>query len=257
MLRSAHTRAPQSRDPQSFDHLAAHFDRLAALLGAELQAWLMFRLPARAGRAVDLGCGTGVHTELLADRYAEILAVDLSEPMLRHARTRRPRGNIHYQQRNLTDVTPDQDGRFDLVFTAYTLHHLPDLSAALGHLRDLVRPGGQVIAVDVVDIRKPSPDTSSAPIGQTTCVPRGWFRRQALRQLLTDLRHRSRPPRQALELLGLQLDPAWLDHQTTDRLLHATDWEIAASRAFPDAQIAPFHRARALHWHAPDVDPRP
>jgi SAM-dependent methyltransferase len=253
MLRSAHT-----RDPQSFDHLAAHFDRLAALIGAELQAWLLFRLPAHAGRAADLGCGTGVHTQLLADRYDEVLAVDLSEPMLARARTRRPHGNIHYQQRNLTDVTPDRDGRFDLVFTAYTLHHVPDLDAALAHLRDLVRPGGQLMAVDVVDTR--SADLSTAPTGQatgTTCVPRRWFRRQALRQLLSDLRHRSRPPRRALELLGLQLDPAWLDHQTTDRLLPAADWDTTARTALPGAEITPLHRARALHWRAPDPQQQP
>jgi SAM-dependent methyltransferase len=260
--RDPQSRDPQSRDPQSFDHLAAHFDRFAALVGAELQAWLLFRLAARGGRAVDLGCGTGVHTELLADRYTEILAVDLSEPMLTHARTRRPRGNICYEQRNLTEVTPERDGRFDLVFTAYTLHHLPDLGAAFARLRELVRPGGQLIAVDVVDIRPPrtaragEPAETVDPPG-TVCVPRNWFRRQAARAFLTELRHCRRPPRESLELLRLQLDPAWLDHQTTDRLLTAADWETAARRAFPDAQITPFHRARAVHWHAPDMEPRP
>ena len=98
-------------DPQSFDHLAARYDRLATLLGAELQTWLLFHLPTRGDRAVDLGCGTGVHTELLADRYGEVLGVDLSAPMVAHARRHRQRGNVDYRQADLRDVTPAVDGR--------------------------------------------------------------------------------------------------------------------------------------------------
>jgi SAM-dependent methyltransferase len=240
----------RSRDPQSFDHLPAHFDRFATLVGAELQAWLLFRLPSRGGRAVDLGCGTGVHTAVLAERYAEVLAVDLSEPMLAHARSRRPHADVTYERRDLTEVTPATDGRFDLVFTAYTLHHVPNLEDAFAQLRGLLRPGGQLIALDVVDIRAQS-GAGPEPAG-TVCVPRGWFRRQAARTFLTELRHRRRPLREAVELLRLQLDPAWLDHQCTDRLLTAADWEATARRAFPDAEITAMHRARAVRWHAPD-----
>ena len=52
------------RDPQSFDHLPARYDRFAELVETEVRTWLLFHLPppgaGRAGsRAVDLGCGTG------------------------------------------------------------------------------------------------------------------------------------------------------------------------------------------------------
>lgn len=50
------------------------------MTGAKACAWLFLRLPARAGRSVDLGCGTGVHTPLLA--------------MRRHARAWHPAGNV-------------------------------------------------------------------------------------------------------------------------------------------------------------------
>ena len=220
-------------DPRTFDHLAARYDRISALLGAEVRAWMLFHLPARGDRALDLGCGTGEKTALLADRYDEVLAVDLSGPMVDFARRRRPRPGVRYEQRDLRDVAPDSDGRFDLVFSAYTLHHV-ELDSALRRIRSLVRPGGQVLLVDVVDDRR--------------AVPRPWFRREAWRMFAADLRHRSRPVREAVELLRLQLDPDWLDHQTSDRLRPPAEWDAHCRAVFPGPTITPLRRARALDW---------
>ena len=168
-----------------------------------------------------------------------MLAVDLSAPMLALARQRRPRVNISYECRNLADVTPWADGQFDLVFSAYTLHHVPDLELALLEMRRLVRPGGQLIAVDVVDDRRQ--------------VPRGWFRREAVRTLWDDLRIRRRTVGEAWELLLLQLSSEWLDHQTTDRLLPPGEWEAIGRRIVSSASFTPLHRSLALHWTAPTL----
>lgn len=229
-----------ARDPQSFDHLATRYDRFADLVGDEMHAWLTFRLPGRGGRALDAGCGTGVHTALLADRFNEVLAVDLSQPMIDHGRRHRPRGNIRYEARDLHELTREQDGTFDVVLCAYTLHHVPDFQTALEHLKGLLRPGGTVLVVDVVDQRRH--------------VPRAWFRAEAIRGFRDDLLHRRRPAREAMELLRLQLDGEWLDHQTTDRLWPPEDWDANARSVFPDAEISSLHRARALRWRAPDWD---
>jgi 2-polyprenyl-3-methyl-5-hydroxy-6-metoxy-1,4-benzoquinol methylase len=230
------SRPAVSVDPQSFDHLAARYDRLATLLQPELHAWLLFHLPARGDRALDLGCGSGVHTDLLAQRYDEVLAVDLSEPMLELARRSRPHPNVRYEQRDLRDLRAGTEGRFDLVFSAYTLHHLAEVETALHRIRSLVRPGGRVLLVDLVDDR---PE-----------VPRRWLRARARRTFGADLLHRRRPVRQAVELLRLQLDPDWLDHQTTDRLRPAEDWDAHCRAVFPGAALVTLDRARALTWEA-------
>jgi SAM-dependent methyltransferase len=227
-----------ARDPQSFDHLPARYDRYGQLVGAELRAWLLFHLPAHDDRALDAGCGTGLHVDLLADRYTDVLAVDLSTPMLSYAARHRSHSNVRYERRDLLDVTPNNDGTFNLVLCAYTSHHLPDLPTALHHVRSLVRPGGTVLLVDVVDDRHP--------------VPRSWLRAEAWRTFRADLGRRRRPVAEAVELLRLSLDPDWLNHQSTDRLLPAAEWDTLAWDAFPGAGITPLTRARALAWHHPN-----
>jgi ubiquinone/menaquinone biosynthesis C-methylase UbiE len=223
-------------DPQSFDHLAARYDRLATLLHAELRAWLLFHLPARGDRALDLGCGSGVQTELIAQRYAEVLAVDLSPSMVALARRARPSPHVRYERRDLLDLRVGTDGQFDLVFSAYTLHHVAEAETALHRIRSLVRPGGLVLLVDLVDDR---PD-----------VPRPWLRGRAWRTFGADVLHRRRSVREAAELLRLQLDPDWLDHQTTDRLRAAEEWDAHCRAVFPGASYATLDRARALAWQA-------
>jgi 2-polyprenyl-3-methyl-5-hydroxy-6-metoxy-1,4-benzoquinol methylase len=224
-------------DPQSFDHLPVRYDRYAELVGAELRAWLLFHLPPRADRALDAGCGTGLHADLLADHSTTVLAVDTSTPMLTHARRHRPHSNVRYELRDLHDVTPGGDGPFDLVLSAYTLHHVPDLPAAFRHLRALTRPGGTVLLVDVVDDRHP--------------VPRAWLRAEAWRTFRTDLARRRRSLAEAAELLRLSLNPDWLAHQSTDRLLPPAKWDTIAHDVFPGAGIAQLDRAHALSWHRP------
>jgi SAM-dependent methyltransferase len=242
LVRDDPTDAP---DPQSFDHLPERYDRFAELVGAELRAWLDTVLPdppgdpfAAAGfLGLDAGCGTGVHTGLLADRCASVLAIDLSAPMIDYARRRRNRANVEYEVRDLRDLTPRGDGQYDIVLCAYTLHHLGDLVAALRHLRSLVTPGGTLLLVDVVDDRG--------------TVPRRWFRAEAWRTFRADLTGRRRPVREAVELLRLNLDPDWLDHQTNDRLIPPALWESIAPEVFTGATITGLDRARALAWRAP------
>jgi SAM-dependent methyltransferase len=219
-----------------FDQLAHHQDRLAALTGAPLAAYLIARLPAEpGGRAVDLGCGTGRHAALLAQRFDDVLAVDTSDPMLALARRHRPARNIRYQQRDLHDVTPERDGRFDLVLCAYTLLYTPDPPRALRHVRSLVAPNGQAILVDLCDQPR----------------PQGWLRRDAIRALAADLRERRLPVLHACEVYRLATDPAWLTHQASIRPLPPGQFEQTYQEVFPGAVITALDRARAVHWQRP------
>ena len=221
---------------QSFDDFAETYDRLMSLSAGPLRAYIESVLPQAGHRAVDLGCGTGHHASILATRFQEVLAVDISSPMLEIARTRRALPNISYELRDLRDVTPEKDGRFDLVFSAFTLHHVPDLDDTLRQIRALLAPRGRVVLLDNV-----------AP---TPAVPRWWFRREAIRRFLGDMLGR-RPVREAVEVLRLQTHPAWLDHVTTDRFLSPPEFRNRYGDAFPGGQFSDLYRACVLTWAQP------
>jgi SAM-dependent methyltransferase len=234
---SAPPAAAAQHDPRSFDGLPRVFDRFAELVGGPLDDYLTERLPPHGGRAVDLGCGTGRHASLLARRFDEVLAVDVSAPMLHLAQRRRAAANIHYRRRDLLDVAPEKDGTFDFVLSTHTLHHLPHLTAALTQIRSLTRPGGQVVLVDNVDPRRQ--------------VPRRWFQTEARKALLLDLRRRRRPVREAVEVYRLSVHPAWLDHLASDLFPTAGEVEEAYGAAFPGAEFTPSYRTMAMHWRKP------
>jgi ubiquinone/menaquinone biosynthesis C-methylase UbiE len=222
---------------RSFDQLAVSFDRFAELAGGPLDAYLQSVLPEGGERAVDLGCGTGRHAVMLASRYQQVLAVDLAAPMLQLARDRRGLPNICYQHRDLRSLHPASDGTFDLILSTHALHHVADLDQTLRGIRALCAPGGRVVLLDNV-----------AP---TPAVPRRWFVNQAVRTLAGDLLRRRRPPAEALELYQLNVDPAWLEHLTTDRFLNPEQFAQRYGQVFPDAHFTGLYRARALCWDAP------
>jgi ubiquinone/menaquinone biosynthesis C-methylase UbiE len=228
------------RSAQSFDAFAETYDRLASLSAGSFGAFVESVLPDAGGRAVDLGCGTGHHTSILATRFEAVLAVDISAPMLEIARARRARANIAYELRDLRDVSPERDGRFDLVFSASTLHHVVDLDAALRGIRNLLTPGGGVVLLDNV--------------AATPAVPRWWFRREALRRLGGDLWARRRPLGEAVEMFRLQNDGAWLDHVTSDRFLSPAEFRHRYGRIFPGGRFTDLYRTCVLVWRD-EADP--
>src|SRR5438874_10138933 len=141
-------------DWQSFDGFASDYDRFSRLEQPGVLNWLLSRVPAHAGRAVDAGCGSGRHTRALARQFNEVIGVDISAPLIDIAR-HQSGPTVRYVVSDLRAFA-DPD-RFDLVFSSTTLHHVPDLDAALVHLRGLVKPGGLAILVDSVASRRTPP----------------------------------------------------------------------------------------------------
>ena len=133
---------------QSFDRTAVGYDRLGELGENDaITNWLVTVLPPAGGRALDLGCGTGRHAVLLAGRFTHVDAIDLSRPMIEIARAKRSRPNVAYRQADLLEAAGS--GEYDLVLSVMTLHHVPDLQAALAHIKGLLAPGGRIVLADL------------------------------------------------------------------------------------------------------------
>ena len=94
-----------------FDAFSELFDRFTRIwdgISADFDDWIASALPVRVRTAVDLGCGAGRHSVLLAGRADRVLAVDVAGRMLAVARDQRARPNVDYQRRGQSDGT---DGR--------------------------------------------------------------------------------------------------------------------------------------------------
>jgi ubiquinone/menaquinone biosynthesis C-methylase UbiE len=240
-------------EAQAFDRVAQDYHRMGELNeNLWVDPWLERQLPPSGLRALDLGCGTGKQAVLLADRFAHVDAVDLSGAMIELARARRPRPNISYREADLHEA--GGDGRYDFVFSAMTLHHVPDLHAALTHIRTLVAPGGRAALADLY-----VPSLSSPEWIARRMVDRILPRRPRLHAvaawLLASSLARRRGLAEAWEIYRLRTRREWLDHMVSDRFFTRAELERSCQAVFPGYHfdILGSERFIGLVWDAPGI----
>jgi SAM-dependent methyltransferase len=95
---------------------------------------------------VDLGCGLGRVTRVLAARARKVHAIDVSGEMLRRARElNADLPNVAWQLGDGTTLQPLSDASIDGVFSWVVFQHIPDPEITLGYVREMgrvLRPGG-------------------------------------------------------------------------------------------------------------------
>jgi len=139
--RQAASRAGRFRDSQAFCFEdAAYLDH---------ETWIrpsMQRLGEVANcRVLDLGCGHGMASVVLARRGARVTALDLSGGYLREAcqRARANGVNVQFVQGD-GERLPFADGSFDRIWGNAVLHHL-DMTRAAREIHRVLCPGGWAV----------------------------------------------------------------------------------------------------------------
>jgi ubiquinone/menaquinone biosynthesis C-methylase UbiE len=207
---------------ESMSKIQADFDRIALLSGdswghnSHYHDFLLKQLPSHCADALDIGCGTGAFSRLLASRSDRVLALDLSPQMIRIAKERSKQvPNIDFQVADaMAWEFPIE--QFDCVASIATLHHLP-FEETLLKIKGALKINGTLIILDLFKAEGPSDFLTSA-----LAVPAHII----LRLIKTG---HLREPREVRE--------AWTEHGRSDSYLTLSQIRQVCASVLPGAKV--------------------
>jgi SAM-dependent methyltransferase len=110
---------------------------------------------------VDLACGEGYGTDVLARRAARVTGVDANPEAFEHARLKYTRAGVRF----VRDMVETFSEPCNAVVFLQTIEHVQDPKAVLDHLRSMLRPGGTayVSTPNVLTLAPPGEERSGNP----------------------------------------------------------------------------------------------
>jgi demethylmenaquinone methyltransferase / 2-methoxy-6-polyprenyl-1,4-benzoquinol methylase len=136
-----------------FTGLPARYDRLAYLLSfGQDRRWRRAVVdhvaPGHPSRVLDVATGPGgVALAVAARTGADVVGVDLNEPMLRAGLARPGRARLTVAV-GRADQLPFADGSFDAVTFSYLLRYTDDPAATIAEMARCLRPGGTLASLE-------------------------------------------------------------------------------------------------------------
>lgn len=156
-------KVPEKDVQSTFNKIAGNYDKLNSIMSLGThQKWRQkatSRIDNHPGKILDLCCGTGDWTIMLAQKYprADVFGLDFSQEMLKVAQHKVG----HSETRNITLVSGNAmqlnypDNNFDVVTIGFGLRNVPDANTALSEIYRVLKPGGQLICLEAFKVETP------------------------------------------------------------------------------------------------------
>ena len=124
-------------------------ERLETFIFAEntnehLHRYAMAMELASGKKVLDVACGEGYGSRLLAGVAAEVAGVDIDEATIKHATQKYQAPNLHFIT-GAADAIPFEDQRFDLVVSFETIEHHDRHEEMMQEIKRVLKPGGMLI----------------------------------------------------------------------------------------------------------------
>jgi SAM-dependent methyltransferase len=156
---------------------------IEGLAGAPEWPSVQALLPSLEGiRVLDLGCGFGAFDRWAMEQGARsVIGIDLSENMLRRARSLSTNDAIEYRVGDLAALDlPERD--FDLIYSALAFHYVDDFSTLCAAMRSRLADSGRLVAtVEHPIFSAPSDDSWHVSADGTAIWPLNDYLREGWR----------------------------------------------------------------------------
>ncbi|VEP11555.1 Type 11 methyltransferase [Hyella patelloides LEGE 07179] len=128
--------------------------------------FLLKQLPSHCENVLDIGCGTGEFSRLLAKQTQKVVVIDLSPKTIEIALANSQEyKNINFQIANILNYEFPRE-YFDAIVSIATLHHVPE-PELLANLKASLKPGGTLAILDLLkheNLQDSSSDIIAVPL---------------------------------------------------------------------------------------------
>lgn len=142
-------RSPIAADIYSrawFDEIDRRFIYSARLFAHEASAFdriIPFAV-LKDKRVLEIGCGMGLHAELMAQAGAKVVGIDISDTSVMATRKRAALKKLSLDVRQMDAAKLDfADESFDFVWSWGVIHHSPQTGHIIKEIHRVLRPGGE------------------------------------------------------------------------------------------------------------------
>jgi demethylmenaquinone methyltransferase/2-methoxy-6-polyprenyl-1,4-benzoquinol methylase len=136
-----------------FDRVSRGYDLTNDVLSLGVTPYWRMRTrraidPQPGTRILDVACGTGTVTRILADEGAEVTGLDFSHGMIGEAIERHgDHPNITFQQGDATQL-PFDDNTFDVTTVSFGIRNVQEPKRALAVMLRVTKPGGRIVVCE-------------------------------------------------------------------------------------------------------------